>query len=304
MYSLIEKYDNDSYKMLQSLAKLPTKYKLNGMTITTGEPTKPEAWLSGRTAEDIRKSLNTVVHESLHNFTSYYPYQILSNEPSHGYNFEDSYSAFLIEGSNIVLVKHTEAYNSNELKKDIPKALRTFRYDPYITPKRNIGSQKQGIYGLLDEFNAYYRGTLISYNLFPAYQETARDNPSIYLDYMQNMSSIRMAYFEFKYYMLAYLNRAASNYPKQYEEFMNNQALRKAYALIHDQFQQLIEKIDQRLTNLMADLNNQGIESYIKDNYFWVQSRGIGMNLEDIGLLKEELSKSRYTDRHDAFVSN
>ncbi|MBO3698041.1 hypothetical protein [Roseivirga sp. E12] len=304
MYSLIEEHDSDSYAMLQSLAKLPTKYKLNGMTITTGEPTKPEAWLSGKTAEDIRGSLNTVVHESLHNFTSYYPYQMLSNESSHDYDFGDSYSAFMIDGSDIALVKHTDVYNSNELKRDIPKALRTFRYNPYITPKSNLGSQKQGIYGLLDEFNAYFRGTLISYKLFPVYREMGSDNPSAYLDYMQNMSSIRMAYFEFKYYMLAYLNRAETSYPEQYEGFMSNQDLRRTYTLIHDQFEQLNENIDQRITKLMADLNNQGIESYIKDNYFWVQNRGIGMNLEAIELLKEELSKSRYTRQHDAFVLN
>ncbi len=304
MYSLIETHDPDAFKMLKSLEELPTKYTFNRTTVTTGKPTNPETWLSGRTAEDVRGSLNTVVHESLHNFTSYYGYQMLSKNPPRNFDFSDSYSAFMIENDNIILVKHSEVYNSNELKRDIPRELRTFRYDPYITPKSNVGSQKQGIYGLLDEFNAYYRGTLISYNLFPAYKEMAGEKPGVYLDYIQNMSSIRMAYYEFKYFMLSYLSKAQTKYPKLYDGFLANQALREAYTLIHDNFQKLNQRIDQRLDNVMADLNNQGIESYIKDNYFWVRTRGVGMNLEAIGLLKEELSKRRFTDQHAAFVLN
>jgi len=304
MYSLIEAHDPDAFKMLKSLEELPTKYKFNRTTVTTGKPTRPESWLSGRTAEDVRGSLNTVVHESLHNFTSYYGYQILSENPPHDFDFADSYSAFMIDGDNILLVKHSEVYNSNELKRDIPKELRTFRYDPYITPKSNVGSQKQGIYGLLDEFNAYYRGTFISYNLFPVYKEMAEEKPGAYLDYIQNMSSIRMAYYEFKYFMLSYLNKAQTKYPQLYDGFLANPALRKAYTLIHNNFQKLNQRIDQRLDNVVTDLNNKGIESYIKDNYFWVRTRGIGMNLEAIGLLKEELSKKRFTDQHAAFVLN
>lgn len=304
MYSLIETHDPDAFKMLKSLEALPTNYKLNRTTVTTGKPTKPEVWLSGSTAEDVRGSLNTVVHESLHNFTSYYAYQMLSENPPRDFDFGDSYSAFMIDGDNIVLVKHSEVYNGNELKRDIPKELRTFRYDPYITPRSNVGSQKQGIYGLLDEFNAYYRGTLISYKLFPLYKELAEEKPGAYLDYIQNMSSIRMAYYEFKYFILSYLSKAQTKYPDLYDGFLANTDLREAYTLIHNSFELLNQKINQRLTNVMADLNNQGIESYIKDNYFWVRGRGVGMNLKVISLLEKELSKKRFIDQHAAFVLN
>ena len=57
-------------------------------------------------------------------------------------NLEMTTRPFLISAENIILVKHTEVFNSNELKKDIPKDLRTFRYSPYISPKSNLGSQK------------------------------------------------------------------------------------------------------------------------------------------------------------------
>jgi len=199
MNDLIKAYSPEGQQIVTSLSKLPRKFKINQATITTGGITKPERWLSGKTAEDIRSSLSTVIHESSHSFTSYYGYQMLTQNPPEDYQFEDDYSAFLISAENIILVKHTEVFNSNELKKDIPKDLRTFRYSPYISPKSNLGSQKQGIYGLLDEFNAYYQGNLMSYNLYPIYQKLATENPNIYQEYIQNMSSDRLAFYEFKY---------------------------------------------------------------------------------------------------------
>ncbi len=304
MYSLIETHNPPVYEMLTTLAKLPSKYKINQMTITTGKITKPEKWLRGSTAEDIRGSLKTVVHESIHSFTSYYSYQFLTSNAPDNFKFGDDYSAFFIDQNNTLIVKHTEVYNSNELKRDIPKALRTFRYSPYIAPKTNLGSQKQGVYGLLDEFNAYYQGTLMSFKLFPIYEELGQDNPRAYQDYLQNMSSIRMAFYEFKYYLLTYLNRAKTDYPEQYESFLQNTNLRKAYTLVHDRYEELLENINQRITNLIDRLNKEGIASYIEDDYFWVQNHGIGMNLDDIALLESELSKQLYTDLHGGFILN
>lgn len=196
MTDLIKAYSPEGHQIITSLSKLPRKFKIKQATITTGGITKPEKWLRGKTAEDIRSSLSTGIHESSYGFTSYDGYQMLTKNTPKDYQFGDDYSAFLISAENIILVKHTEIFNSNELKKDIPKDLRTFRYSPYISPKSNLGSQKQGIYGLLDEFNAYFQVNLMSYNLYPVYQQLATDSPNIYQKYIQNMSSDRLAFYE------------------------------------------------------------------------------------------------------------
>jgi hypothetical protein len=304
MTDLIKTYSPEGQQIVTSLSKLPRKFKINQATITTVGVTKPERWLSGKTAEDIRNSLSTVIHESSHSFTSYYGYQMLTKNPPEDYQFGDDYSAFLISAENIILVKHTEVFNSNELKKDIPKDLRTFRYSPYISPKSNLGSQKQGIYGLLDEFNAYYQGNLMSYNLYPVYQQLAADNPNIYQKYIQNMSSDRLAFYEFKYFILAYLRRAKTEYPAIYRAFLDNAPLREAYKQIHNRYQELMNAHDTRLSELMETLNSQGIESYFEDEYFYVENRGVGMNTGEILILKTELLKPEYISLHNEFLIN
>lgn len=304
MTKLIEQYNPEGHLILEHLSKLPKKFKINQTTITTGSVTKPERWLSGNSPEDIRTSLNTVIHESSHSFTSYYGYRILSENPPEDYQFGDDYSAFLISAQDITLIKHTEIFNSNELKKDIPKELRTFRFNPYITPKSNLGSQKQGIYGLLDEYNAYYQGILMSYRLFPVYQELGESDPSAYHDYIQNMSSDRLAFYEFKYFIMAYLNRAKNEYPAIYQGLLNNTSLRRAYQQIHDSYQALLNAHDERLGALMKELNGQNIDAYIEGDYFYIGNRGIGMNLTEISVLKSELLKPKYISLQKEFLIN
>ena len=304
MTKLVQQYNPEGHLILEHLSKLPKKFKINQTTITTGSITKPERWLSGNSPEDIRTSLNTVIHESSHSFTSYYGYQMLSENPPKDYQFGDDYSAFLINTQDITLLKHTEIFNSNELKKDIPKELRTFRFNPYITPKSNLGSQKQGIYGLLDEYNAYYQGILMSYRLFPVYQEMGENDPSAYHDYIQNMSSDRLAFYEFKYFILAYLNRAKHEYPEIYQGLLDNTSLRRAYQEIHNSYEELLNAHDERLKELMTKLNGQNIESYIEGDYFYIENRGIGMNVSEISVLKSELLKPKYISLQKEFLIN
>ena len=209
-----------------------------------------------------------------------------------------------LTASIIRAIKHTEIFNSNELKKDIPKELRTFRFNPYITPKSNLGSQKQGIYGLLDEYNAYYQGILMSYRLFPVYQEMGENDPSAYHDYIQNMSSDRLAFYEFKYFILAYLNRAKHEYPEIYQGLLDNTSLRRAYQEIHNSYEELLNAHDERLKELMTKLNGQNIESYIEGDYFYIENRGIGMNVSEISVLKSELLKPKYISLQKEFLIN
>lgn len=304
MYDLIKAHSPEGQQIVTKLSRQPRKFKINQLTITTGGIRKPEKWLSGKTAEDIRSSLSTVIHESSHSFTSYYGYQMLVKNPPEDYQFEDDYSAFLITADNIILVKHTEVFNSNQLKKDIPKDLRTFRYSPYISPKSNLGSQKQGIYGLLDEFNAYYQGNLMSYNLYPVYEQLAAENPSIYQKYIQNMSSDRLAFYEFKYFILAYLKRAKTEYPAIYKALLDNAPLREAYRQIHNGYQKLMTAHDTRLSELIEALNSQGIEAYFEDEYFYVENTGVGMNTAEILILKTALLKPEYISLHNEFLIN
>ena len=60
-------------------------------------------------------------------FTSSYYLKMLEERIPEDFDGSPNY---ILSADEVVLVKIGELYNSNELKKDIPKSLRTFRYKP------------------------------------------------------------------------------------------------------------------------------------------------------------------------------
>lgn len=291
MYQLVDQYYPDAGWMLRDLTSLPRKYNINGMNITSYGGDDPSFWIRGNTASDVVESLSTVIHESIHGYTSEKNYQFLAEHTPEGYTFRDNYSAYFIDKEEIILVKHTEGYNSNELKKDIPKDLRTFRYSPYIAPRSNLGSQQEGIYGLLDEFNAYYQGAKMVWLLLPYFE--ALDDPNEgFQDFVSEFSSDRLAFYEFTYFTLKYLIRSERTYAYEYKDIINNIPLRKAYTAVYQNFLALDMAFQEKLETKIEELKSIGLNARVSGEYFYIDGYGVGIQTEEINLLKRELEKS------------
>lgn len=305
IYDILNEYYPEGKKVLTELANSPKKFKINRMNVSTsGNNDKPEEWVSGSTYEDVVNSMGTVIHETIHGYTSQKALQLLSETPPQNYDFEE-YSAFYVNSGNIYLVMHTEVYSSNELKKDIPKGLRTFRYNPYIEPRSKLlGSQAEGIYGLLDEFNAYLQGSRADHALLPYFEENVQNKAKSYQQYVQNISSSLSAFYEFKYFILSYLLRAQKKYPDLFEKYMNNEALRQAYTSIHQEYVQLIMDYKQELENIINWASEEGLHAYIEDHYLWIDGYGVGINTEDMNKLKPILAQDQYQKAHNNFIIN
>ncbi|GAB5531531.1 MAG: hypothetical protein Roseis3KO_33080 [Roseivirga sp.] len=302
----LEQYSSDGFAMMSMLAETPNKFNLSGTEITLSKEQSPTAWLDERTEKGIIESLNTVVHETMHGFTSRYAYVLLENNNTPDYDFGDNYSAFFLDKDLIYLVKHSEVFTSNKLKSKIPKALRTFRFNPYITPKdNNLGSQIQGIYGLMDEWNAYYHGTKTAYDLFEYYKAKADGDNKVYLEHVSNLAGTYFAYYEFKYYILKYLELAKSEYPTVYVDIITNTSLRKAYTEIDTRFSALLSQFEERLDtieNLVTSDNYTSVHR--EDGYYFIGSNGVGLFSEEAEMLKKELNISAMMDLHQELRIN
>lgn len=303
MYRLIDDYYPAAGWMLKDLQKLPQKYKVNGMNITSFGSNDPADWLSGRTEADVVESLSTVIHESIHGYTSEKVYQYLQEQTPEDYNFKDEYSAFFIDQDRVNMVKHTEVYDSNLLKKDIPKALRTFRYNPYIAPKSNLGSQKDGIYGLLDEFNAYYQGAKMVMQMLPYYEDLA-DKAEGFQEFVSAFSSDRLAFYEFSYFTLAYLIKSENQYAYEFKALLANEPLRQTYTAVYKGFEQLDRQFDELLDQKIQSFKAAGRNARISDDFFFIDGSGVGVQLKEINLLRTELSKDIYQDMLKKFLIN
>lgn len=303
-YSYLKEFTPNSFGMIKLIDATPSKFNINGIQISLTGKFSPESYFHGSSKQEKIGSLNTVIHESHHQFNSAYAYQLLSKATPEDYEFGDEYSAFYYADDDIVLVKHTEVFNSSELKRDIPKELQSFRYKPYISPKSNLGSQVQGIYGLMDEFHSYYLGTKAGLETFSYYEQQAQQDISTYLDFISNTSSSYWAFYEFKYFCLKYLQRAKSDYPEIYKGLISNQELRQIYTKTSTTFETLIEEFHQKEQQIMQQAKDAGIESYIEDGYFWIGNRGVVNKGDETDLLIVELNKPEMVDLHQAFLIN
>ncbi|WP_420387553.1 hypothetical protein [Roseivirga sp.] len=298
----LRSYAPNSLGMLQLLENTPSNFEINGMTIRQRMTFDPGVYFDNGTEEEKISSLKTIIHESHHQFNSSYALKLLSDAPPADYQFRDDYSAFYYADDDIILVKHSEVFNSNVLKKEIPKALQSFRYSPYIAPKSNLGSQVQGIYGLMDEFHSYYLGTRTGMESFSYFEKKAENDISAYLEFVSSMSGSYWAFYEFKYFCLMYLKKAQEEHPDIYQQLLANTQLRKIYTKTSGNFERLIETFHQKEKSILALAESKGINAKIEDGYFWIGNRGVGNTGEKTEALIKSLSSPELMALHESFL--
>jgi hypothetical protein len=167
------------------------------------------------------------------------------HEACHGLN-DDKY---FISESIIIPVTISEVYNSHELINVIPKEkYQSFFRNDYVFEKSEVSSQVSGIFGLLDEFSAYYNGAKVDWDIVNNRERITQGFPS-YLAVAREFSfgqSEWQAYYEFSIMMAWYLDYSKQQYPTQYQMLMDNKSLRVAYSLLHNRFSELVRKVEVR----------------------------------------------------------
>ena len=172
------------------------------------------------TEENIVKSLPVVVHECFHGLERY-GQDLVSQYCGRG-DFAYRCNYFYFEKDNFAIVKRTETFPSRELVVLFPDSIQSrFLYFPYIKEFSDIVStQQSGIFGLLSEFNAYYRSAKTTADMFPYYEKLGPE-----ADWMRFLIDITFnlyACYEFKYYILTYLQFAEQYHPSIYKQLINH----------------------------------------------------------------------------------
>lgn len=206
----VEYSSNDIMKYLQEntvegyciMQELLENY--DGNTTTNGEKHSPSEYLElfikdAKSTLDSINGVGTLIHESIHRLNKS--------------DFINGNYYFLNCNKNI-RVKHTNTFKSRKIIEVIPDSCRTFRFDHYINIKGRHVTQVDGIYGLLNEFNAYYKGAQSKYDFKP------HINDSLYLEGI--VGSEMQAYYEFKYYIITYLIYAEENHNRKFNAIINN----------------------------------------------------------------------------------
>ena len=278
-----------------SMAKqyCPAAYQL-----LTAEPGYAiEQFSHARKKQNLAIDFATVVHETCHRRN----YMIGVREKEEGY--------YIAPGVEIG-VKKGGVYNSHVLNDFVADSLQQliFRYPTYIGMKSNyLGSQLNGIYGLMNEYSAYYQGTLASFHLYGYYlNEVALgyEDAESWLNYISNVAGNITAYYEFKLFISWYLQYARLHHPDVYQDCMENSNLRIAYTLIERQYKQLIFQyynMRQRLIKKLeagghsisfVDEPEMGIVLEAFDSHGNMQ--GVGIHEEDMQMIRSLLKQPEH----------
>jgi hypothetical protein len=295
---LLRTYSPTGYHIVDTYAKAPKKYTFGSGSITVGK-TDFMTWVDGTNPSAIVKSMNTVVHETCHGYTSLlgYTHRTASDRES----FADNVDCYYVGGDEVILVPRTKTFPSREMAGTFTAEQKTFRFKTYITSKEaSQGTQVGGIYGLLDEFNAYYHGTKVSFDLLPFYEERLPDSRETWFQYFTEVNGTYYAFLEFKLYIAKYLLYAREKHPDVYEGIMNNDAFRKAFSRIDRNWSDLIRDYFAVKGEITEKLRRKGYEVSEDDTTLWIgqnrSKKGVGNFVDTYKALEVMLGDKELVD--------
>ncbi|WP_045114946.1 hypothetical protein [Microscilla marina] len=293
-WQLLKKYDPNGYAIVKAYYDTPASFRIGKTSVSLGSNIDFVAFMNGATDADIAKDLNTVVHEICHLYTQRLAYQTLRKTP-HLYNRNKHYSLFFIHTQQSILVTQTQTFPSKEIAQIVPKDLQTFRFATYISPsQKSQGTQLEGVYGLLDELNAYYQGAKNSMNLYNYYIKETKQTPADWFNFFAELDATYYAYLEFKFYILKYMIWAKKRHQLVYMGILGNRSFKKAYNAIDKGFGELIEQYFALRKKILNQLKEKGHKVRETERYTFIDNRGRGNFRKPYQLLKTELAKPAY----------
>lgn len=197
---------------------------------------------------NLLEDINTIVHESTHQYnTPIFKWEEdkITSKLSHRH-------IYMIEPGMTIIVDVGPNYKTSEflsvLPKDAPNKIS--RYKTYVSITSDVSANLSGIYGLLDEFSAYYNGTKAAWDGYMTAKAMGLEKEKVMF---KNQSiSTYTAWYEFRAFIAWYIIFAKTKYPKIYTDVMNNQKLRTVFREVDIRFKKLIEDM-RKETNIGED---------------------------------------------------
>jgi hypothetical protein len=315
---LLKDYAPDGYYIMDTFEKALGQIQASGLMKNYN--TDFTAIVHDDTELDMVKSLGVVVHETCHDYCRTVPYP-LCKERFRKISWGSQYDAYYAGDKTTFLVKRTKVFNTREMAASIPEELRTFRFMPYITIDtqynipgttidltllhsglladfKNLGSQVNGVYGLMNEFTAYYHETRTKLDLYSYYRDRLEPTIDDWITFLNAVDGCHFAHLEFKFFILKYLQYAKSHYPKLYKEFKKNRELVQAFLAIDRNYTQTVAEYYQRKEEIFENFRQEGYAVTVDDDNFYIKGASVNKQvshfLKTYNLLKNELAKEEY----------
>lgn len=290
---ILKQYSPTGYHIVDSCVHFSSTY-----TTPYGQITMPVTDFMVYFTVSARGSINTIVHEMCHQYTSFRAFSLMSG--SSAYRWDSSYNCYYTGGRDM-MVECDKVFPASEMNPYVPQAIKDSRYETYVYPSDpQQSTQVEGVFGLLDEWNAYYQGTEAAFDLYDYYKNETPGKPGDWLDYTSEVFGTYYASAEFKLFILNYLLYAKNHKPDAYRTILNNAAFVQTYRSVDANWQTLLAKIETMRSDLAAYLAGQGYRVNDSGDYFMINGTGRGSFRSDYLKLSAELSNAAYRPVIDA----
>lgn len=164
-------------------------------------------------------------------------------------------------------------YPAPELIPVIPESLRTSLFDAHI---RNCkATQRFGIIGLLEEFQAHFVQARFYADMLPAYRTMEASEANGLLAWVRNSQSLIGAFYEFDFFILEYLLYMKQHYTSDYEALKSCRPFVEAYSTIRSSYEALVIQYLDLIQTEMQRLKASGKAQIGLDNgILWVRMAG------------------------------
>ncbi len=206
-------------------------------------------------------------------------------------------------GGAPVLVSFTAIFPSSRIAEDYPpellkaESVAQHRFPTYIAPSvATRSTQQNGIYGLLNEYNAYLVGARAAFEVEPWYRKNSGANPAIYQVYFTTLGANMFAYPQFRMYILHYLSYAKENERDIYRGIMGNAPFRRAFRSVDSAWKKLANDYSRREREIIPILAARGLTLHGTSGLPKVLSNVIYGSMRDryFALAAEEMEKEKY----------
>lgn len=246
----------------------------NGLATVSGMD--PAVYLRGRTTDAMLGGVDVMIHESTHHLCKMLAYE---RDPD---SIHQRGTMMAMPDTRVrIFVRGTETFPSKETVGFFRgQFARAPRFDTYIDSEMSqLATQSCGVYGLLDEYNAYYAGIRTANDVFKYYLRlpVKKGTEGLWMMRLSEMSTGIGSFPEFRGYIGGYLAFAKQNHPSVYKEVTGNAGFVKAFRALTKSFRALTHELVSQFDSRLALFNRKGLDIQMVDGTLKVKSAGRGL---------------------------
>ena len=202
-------------------------------------------------------------------------------------------SFYFLTPDHTIAVSRFPTFHTREMVTAVPShpVDQLLRFDTYVDVDSlsAMYSNTNGIFGLMEEYCAYYFELKASVALHDyLLKKHGYDDPEVWVDYYGTIASTRYAMLEFKLFISWYLQFAQSCHPTVYQACIESDGLRNLFTFLDEELIRLTNSYDQQRATLFTKMG----DSLHMDGDFLTNSESghaMGVQDEEYGVVAELL---------------